>query len=225
MIKERICYTQFIDYALLKPTMFPSEVVFECQRAIDYGFYSVCVPPVYVELAQKTVRKSNVKVATVIGFPLGYTDTDTKIFEAQRAVERGASELDIVIQIGWAKARKYQEIKRELALICTHLPKTITTKAILELSYLSQEEKRELILALADSAVDFLKTATGFGPGGATLEDVKMMQRLLKGRKKIKAAGGIKDVQAFLKFIQAGIDRIGTSSGPAIIDKLSSHYK
>lgn len=215
-----LSYSDYIDYALLKPTITPDEIKKGCEEAIKYKFACVCVPPTYVKLAVRKLENTPVKVGTVIGFPLGYFTSKTKLYEAQRAVEEGAQELDIVIQIGLAKAGNYEEVVAEITGIAERFYKDITLKAILELGYFSLTEKQKLILTLKSTPVHFLKTATGFGPGGATLEDVRLMKCLLKGKKQIKAAGGIKDASTFLAMLKAGATRIGTSSGIAIMQEL-----
>ncbi|MCD6319668.1 MAG: deoxyribose-phosphate aldolase [Candidatus Desulfofervidaceae bacterium] len=213
-------YSNYIDYALLKPTITPDEIKKGCAEAIKYKFTSVCVPPTYVRLAVRELENTSVKVGTVIGFPLGYVTSKTKAYEAQKAVEEGAKELDILIQIGLAKAGYYEKVAAEITDIAKRFYKNITLKAILELGYFSLAEKQKLILALKSTPVHFLKTGTGFGPEGATLEDIHLMKRLLKGEKEIKAAGGIKDAATFLAMLKAGATRIGTSSGIAIIQEL-----
>jgi len=215
-----LSYGNYIDYALLKPAITPDEIKKGCEEAIKYKFVCVCVPPAYVELAVRKLENTSVKVGTVIGFPLGYVTFKTKLYEAQRAVEEGAQELDIVIQIGLAKAGHYQEVAAEVTNIAERFYKNVTLKAILELGYFSLTEKRQLISALKSTPVHFLKTATGFGPGGATLEDIRLMKHLLKGEKQIKAAGGINDASTFLAMLKAGATRIGTSSGIAIMQEL-----
>jgi len=215
-----IPYNKYVDYALLKPTATPQEIIKGCKEAIKHEFMSFFVPPGYVNLAAGNLKNTSIKVGTVIGFPLGYTDSKTKIYEAQQAVKNGAHELDIVIQIGWAKAGEYNKVAKEITSLRKNLPKYIILKAILELVYFFLPEKENLILALKDTPVDFLKTSTSFGPGGVTIKDVKLMKRLVGREKGIKAAGGIKDASTFIQMINAGATRIGTSSGPLIMQEL-----
>ena len=215
-----IPYNKYVDYALLKPTATPQDIIKGCKEAIKHEFMSFFVPPGYVNLAAGNLKNTSVKVGTVIGFPMGYTDPKTKIYEAQQAVKNGAHELDIVIQIGWAKAGEYNKVAEEIISLRKNLPEDVILKAILELAYFSSSEKENLILALKDTPVAFLKTSTGFGPGGATIKDIKLMKRLLGREKAIKAAGGIKDAATFIQMINAGAARIGTSSGPLIMQEL-----
>ena len=221
-LMKDIPYNKYVDYALLKPTVTPQEITKGCKEAIKHEFMSFFVPPGYVNLAVHNLKNTSVKVGTVIGFPMGYTDSKTKIYEAQQAVKSGAHELDIVIQIGWAKAGEYNKVTEEIISLRKNLPGDVILKAILELAYFSPSEKENLILALKDTPVAFLKTSTGFGPGGATIKDIKLMKRLLGREKAIKAAGGIKDAATFIQMINAGATRIGTSSGPLIIQELSA---
>jgi deoxyribose-phosphate aldolase len=210
-----------IDHTALGPDVSPERVRQICAEAKEWGFYGVCVNPCYIELAKKELEGTSVKIVTVIGFPHGATLPQVKAYEARAAVEAGADELDMVINIAALKAKDYQTILKELAAVREALvraPKRVILKAILETGLLTDEEKvAGAILAQAGGA-DFVKTSTGFGPRGATVEDVKLLKGAVGPRMKIKAAGGIRDYQTAVAMIEAGADRLGTSSGVAIIE-------
>jgi deoxyribose-phosphate aldolase len=210
-----------IDHTALGPDVSPERVRQICAEAKEWGFYGVCVNPCYIELAKKELEGTSVKIVTVIGFPHGATLPQVKAYEARAAVEAGADELDMVINIAALKAKDYQTILKELAAVREALvraPKRVILKAILETGLLTDEEKvAGAILAQAGGA-DFVKTSTGFGPRGATVEDVKLLKGAIGPRMKIKAAGGIRDYQTAVAMIEAGADRLGTSSGVAIIE-------
>ncbi|MCR4403825.1 MAG: deoxyribose-phosphate aldolase [Candidatus Acetothermia bacterium] len=209
-----------IDHTALGPEVSPERVRQLCAEAKEWGFYGVCVNPSYIELARKELEGAPVKIVTVIGFPHGATLPQAKACEARAAVEAGADELDMVINIAALKAKDYQAILKELAAVREALvraPRRIVLKAILETGLLSDEEKvAGAILAQAGGA-DFVKTSTGFGPRGATVEDVRLLRAAVGPQMKIKAAGGIRDYQAAVAMIEAGADRLGTSAGVAII--------
>lgn len=210
-----------IDHTALGPDVPPDRVKALCAEAVRHGFCAVCINPCYIALAKKELEGTPVKVATVIGFPHGTTLPKVKAYEAREAVEAGADELDMVINIGALKAKDYQVVLKELAAVREALvrtPKRIILKAILETGLLTDEEKvAGAILAQAGEA-DFVKTSTGFGPRGATVEDVKLLKAAVGPQVKVKAAGGIRDYQTAVAMIEAGADRIGTSSGVAIIE-------
>lgn len=209
-----------IDHTALGPEVSPERVRQLCAEAKEWGFYGVCVNPCHIELAKKELEGTSVKIVTVIGFPHGATLPQVKAYEARAAVEAGADELDMVINIAALKAKDYQVILKELAAVREALvraPRRIVLKAILETGLLSDEEKvAGAILAQAGGA-DFVKTSTGFGPRGATVEDVKLLREAVGLQMRIKAAGGIRDYQAAVAMIEAGADRLGTSAGVAII--------
>lgn len=207
---------QYIDYTLLKATATPSDIVKLCSEAKFYNFYAVCVNGCYVKLAKSELKDSDVKVAAVVGFPLGAMDTRAKISEAKFCVEDGAEEIDMVLNIGWLKSGKLEEVQKEIQLIKNAIGKTIL-KVIIETCYLSEEEKVQAIKAVISAKADFVKTSTGFGPSGATLADVRLMRELSGDTIGIKASGGIKDRQTALDYIHLGVSRIGTSSGKEII--------
>ena len=207
----------YIDHTILKPTATEKDIIDLCEEAKEYKFYSVCVNSCFVPLAKQLVEKTSVKICSVVGFPLGAMSTEAKVFEAQKAVEDGADEIDMVINIGFLKSKNYFRVLKDISDVKNAIGK-IPLKVILEISELS---KNEIILAseiCLDAKADFIKTSTGFSKSGATLTAVKIIRKTVKNKAKIKASGGIRDYETAIKFIEAGADRIGTSSGIAIVN-------
>jgi deoxyribose-phosphate aldolase len=204
----------FIDHALLTPTATPEMVEKWCEDADRFNFATVCVQPVYVYLAANLLHNKRPQVCCVIGFPYGATTPAVKLFEAQEAVENGATELDVVINIGWLKAGKTNEVHREIAIIREETGQTV--KAILEMGLLTEAEKRIAAEICMDAGAAYLKTSTGLY-GGATVNDVRLLKELTKGRVGIKASGGIRTAEQALDLISAGATRLGTSRGPELI--------
>ncbi len=198
----------FIDHALLNPTATPQQVRQWCEEADRFQFAAVCVYPVHVRQATELLQGKNPKVCTVIGFPTGATTSAVKLYEAQEAVENGATELDVVINLGWLKAGKTEELHREIAQICEETGQTV--KAILETNLLTDAEKRLAAEICMDAGVAFLKTSTGWN-GGATVADVQLLKEVAKEQVGIKAAGGIRTIAQALELILAGATRLGTS--------------
>jgi len=211
-----------IDYTKLGPDVSSAQVIELCKEAHKYKFAAVCVNPNYVALAKKELKDSPVKVCTVIGFPHGANVAEVKAFEAKKAVDDGADELDIVINIAALKAKDYQTVLNELRAVreaVAKVPRPIVLKVILETALLNEEQKvAGCILAVAAGA-DYVKTSTGFGPGGATVEDIKLLRHSVGPNFGIKASGGIKDYQTAVEMIQAGANRLGTSSALAIMEE------
>lgn len=205
----------FIDHTLLKPTATITEIKKLCKEALDHKFYAVCVNGCYTKLAKEQLQVSKVKVAVVIGFPLGAMNTEAKIFEALNGVKNGADEVDMVINIGWLKSGKYELVENEISKIKKAIG-TKVLKVIIETCYLTKEEKIKACELAVSAGADFVKTSTGFGGGGATLEDIKLMKDVVGNKAKIKASGGVKDRATAIKYISLGVSRIGTSSGIAI---------
>ncbi|BAZ16298.1 deoxyribose-phosphate aldolase [Calothrix sp. NIES-4071] len=198
----------FIDHSLLVPTATPDMVTQWCEQADRYRFASVCVYPTYVKLAAELLHNKKPVVCTVIGFPTGSTTSATKLYEAQEAVENGATELDVVLNLGWLKAGKTDDVHREIADICEETEQTV--KVILETSLLTDTEKRLAAEIAMDAGAAFLKTSTGWN-GGATVEDVRLLKEVARDRVGIKASGGIRTLQAALDLVLAGATRLGTS--------------
>ncbi len=206
----------FIEHTLLKPEAAEADVKRICREGLKYGFAAVCVASFYAALAARELKGSNVKVCTVIGFPLGAYTTAVKAFEAGEAVGRGADELDMVINIGALKGGDWDFVREDIAAV-VKAAGSKAVKAIIETSLLSREEIVTACSLAAKAGVAFVKTSTGFGPGGAEVEDVLLMRRTVGAAVKIKAAGGIRSREKALELIMAGADRIGTSSGPLLL--------
>lgn len=207
---------QYIDHTLLKPTAGPADIKQLCREARDYEFYAVCVNSSYVPLAKNELKGSDVKLAAVIGFPLGAMATSVKLQEAAYCLEQGADEIDMVINLGWLKSGAYNRVLDELRSIKA-LAKDRILKVIIETCYLSDEEIEKACNLVVESGADFVKTSTGFGTGGATYKAVALMKATVGEKIKIKASGGIRDRETALKYIQMGVSRLGTSSGTKIV--------
>ena len=203
----------FIDHALLTPTAMSEQVDKWCEEADRFQFAAVCVYPTYVRHAAELLKGRKPKVCTVIGFPSGASTTAVKIYEAGDAVENGATELDVTINLSWLKAGKTEELHREIAEIC-EMGQPV--KAILETTLLTDAEKRLAAEICMDAEVAFLKTSTGWH-GGATVADVKLLKEVARDRVGIEASGGIRTVDQALELILAGATRLGTSRGPDLI--------
>ena len=205
----------YIDHTILKPTATISDIEMLCKEAIDHKFYAVCVNGCHTKLAKNKLEGSKVKLAVVIGFPLGAMNTSSKVFEAQDCIANGADEVDMVINVGWMKSGKFDWVQQEISSIKKAIGGKVL-KVIIETCYLTKEEKIKACTLALEAGADFVKTSTGFGTGGATLEDVKLMKDVVGNKAKIKASGGIRDRATALKYIALGVSRIGTSSGITI---------
>lgn len=214
--------SKYIDHTALKPTTTERDIIDLCNEAKEHQFYSVCIASGYVPLAKQLVSKSAVKICSVVGFPLGNMATEVKVFEAKKAVSDGADEIDMVINIGLMISKNYLAVYKDISDVKNAIGK-IPLKVILEISELSKNDIIKACEICLDAKVDFIKTSTGFSKGGATLTAVKIIKKTIKNQAKIKASGGIRDYETVKKYIDAGADRIGTSSGIAIISgELSS---
>ena len=209
---------KIIDHTLLKPEATRDQIVQLCREAREYGFAAVCVNPCYVKLAAELLRGSSVKVCSVVGFPLGATLPEVKAYEARRAIEEGAAEIDMVINIGALKSGDLELVKRDIASVVDVChAKGALCKVIIEAALLTDEEK-VLACQLAKAAgADYVKTSTGFGPGGATVQDVALMRRTVGPEMGVKAAGGIRSYEAAKSMVEAGATRIGASAGVKIV--------
>ncbi|MBI2252642.1 MAG: deoxyribose-phosphate aldolase [Armatimonadetes bacterium] len=205
-----------IDHTLLKPDATSSEIVQMCEEAKKYDFASVCVNPGWVKLAAKCLANSKVLVCTVIGFPLGATTSIAKAMETRDAVANGAQEIDMVINVGALKAGDYELVKEDIKQVVASSNGKIV-KVIIEAALLTDNEKVKACLLAKEAGADFVKTSTGFGPGGATVSDVALMRKTVGKYMGVKASGGIRDFQTAQKMIQAGATRIGASASVAII--------
>lgn len=206
----------YIDHTLLKASATQKDIKNLCSEAKRNNFHSVCVNGSYIVYAKQLLSKSNVKVCTVVGFPLGATTTKTKVFEAQQAVSLGADEIDMVMNIGMLKSGNFVSVYKDIRDVKLAIGK-IPLKVIIEISELSKNEIVKASQICLDAKADFVKTSTGFAKGGATLTAVKMIKKTIKNQAKIKASGGIKDFETAKKYIDSGADRIGTSSGVQIV--------
>ena len=207
---------KYIDHTLLKATAKPSEITQLCAEAKEYHFYAVCVNGCFVKLAKAAVANSQVKVAAVIGFPLGAMSTEAKVAETKFCIKDGADEIDMVINVGMLQSGNVDYIEDEIDAIKKATGDKVL-KVIIETCYLSEEEKKTACKLAMNAGADFVKTSTGFGTGGATLEDVQLMKSVLGDQMKIKASGGIKNAKTAKEYIALGISRIGTSSGIEIV--------
>jgi deoxyribose-phosphate aldolase len=213
-----------IEYTLLKPTTTRSMVEQLCDEAREYNFASVAVNPFWVPLCAEKLSGSSVAVCTGIGFPLGANATDTKVGEARLAIAQGAREVDVVINIGKAKEGDWRSVMEDISAVVSAAKPIATVKIILETCYLTDAEKIEACDSALRSGADYVKTSTGFGPQGATIEDVKLMKLTVGSQMKIKAAGGIKTLDDALMLLEAGADRIGTSNGVSIMKEYFNRF-
>ncbi len=211
---------RLIDHTLLKPEATRAQVEKLCAEAREHSFATVCVNPTWVPLCARLLRGSASGVCTVVGFPLGATLPDVKAFEAERAIQEGAAEVDMVINVGALKSGDYRAVERDVTGVAQAAARGgALTKVIIEAALLNDDEKvRACVLSKAAGA-DFVKTSTGFGPGGATAADVALMRRVVGPDMGVKAAGGVKDLQSAQALLDAGADRIGASVGVKIVQE------
>ena len=215
-------FGRHIDHTLLRPIGTTTDIRRLCTEAIEYGMAAVCVFPSYVPMAREILKESRVKIATVIAFPFGVTYTEIKEAEMRASAARGADEMDFVINIAALKSGDDRAIEQEMQYL-TSKARTIgvRTKFIIETAYLTDDEKVRVCKVANRVKPDFMKTSTGYGPSGATVEDVRMMRSSLLPEIQIKAAGGIRSYAEALQLLQAGASRLGTSSGIKIIEEAS----
>jgi deoxyribose-phosphate aldolase len=216
---------QRIDHTLLKPTLTDSDLEALCREAVEYRFKTVCVPPASVRTSVALLQGTSVATITVVGFPLGYSTSLSKAAEAEEAISEGAREIDMVINLSYLKSGRWSDVEKDIARVvkaCGPVP----LKVIIETAYLTEKEKLEAALSSERAGAAFVKTSTGFASGvahaGATVEDVQLLRRVLKPSTRIKASGGIRDLPGARALIAAGADRLGTSSGVALIRGLRS---
>jgi deoxyribose-phosphate aldolase len=218
----RLELAKYIDHTLLLPTATIVDIDRVCDEALRNSFWSVCIGPSYVRHAAKRLKGSEVKVCSVVGFPLGFTFDRVKLSEAEEEIGAGADEIDMVMNIGAFKCEDYNQVSREIeevAEFCHSCGRIL--KVIIECCYLTDEEKVKASQLAERAGADFVKTSTGLGPSGATSKDVALIKRALTGTAKVKAAGGIRTLDDALGMIIAGADRIGTSSGAKIMAQLA----
>ena len=215
---------KMIDHTILKADATQSDIEKLCEEAKKYNFASVCVNPYWVPLASDLLKNSTVKVCTVIGFPLGATSSESKASETEIAILHGADEVDMVINVGAMKNNKTDIVENDILSVVNSARKTgktqnknIIVKVILETCYLTKDEIKNACLCAKNAGADFVKTSTGFGTGGATVEDVSLMKETVGSSMEVKASGGIRDYETAIKMIEAGATRLGTSSGISIV--------
>jgi deoxyribose-phosphate aldolase len=213
---------RLIDHTLLQPDATESQIQQLCREAKQYRFASVCVNPTWVPLARTLLVDSLVKVATVVGFPLGATLPEVKAFEAERAIQLGAHEIDMVINVGRLKSGNHQVVFQDITSVVAVARKSgALVKAIIETSLLTEDEKVAACVLAQAGGVDFVKTATGFSKGGATVADIALMRRVLGPTMGIKASGGVRSLQFLQELVTAGATRIGASASVKIMEEVS----
>jgi len=206
-----------IDHTLLKPEATKDQIVKLCEEAVEFGFASVCINPTYVSLAADLLRNTPVKVCTVVGFPLGASTPLVKAVEARDAIAAGAREIDMVINIGALKSGDDDLVGRDIRAVVEAARGRALVKVILETALLTDDQKVKACLIAKAEGADFVKTSTGFGPGGATVEDVRLMRKVVGKEMGVKASGGIRNLESARKMIEAGASRIGASASVAIV--------
>ena len=214
-----------IDHTLLKPDATRDDIKRLCQEAIQYSFWSVCVNPSYVSLAASILRDTEVRVCSVVGFPLGANIPEVKAFEAERALEDGANEIDMVINIGALKAGDYELVRRDIEHVVkqgNRFQRDAIVKVIIETGLLTNKEVALACQVVKESGANFVKTSTGINTGGAKVQDVKLIRNLVGPEFGVKASGGIRTYKDAVKLIEAGANRIGTSSGTSIVKNTKS---
>lgn len=222
LTREQLAW--MIDHTLLKPTATKDDIARLCDEARRYGFATVCVNPFNVSLAANLLRKTDVRVCAVVGFPLGATTPEVKAFEAEDAIRRGAGEVDMVINLGALKSGDHALVRRDIeGVVGVARPRRVVTKVIIEAYFLTDEEKVEACTIAKEAKADFVKTSTGFGSGGATAHDVELMRRTVGEEMGVKAAGGIRTFETAMSLIEAGATRIGASVGVAIVEGYKSN--
>ena len=216
---------RMIDHTLLKPEATYDEIKQLCEEAVEYGFASVCVNSGNVPLAVEMLKQSSIPVCSVVGFPLGAMTTKIKVFEAKDAIENGAKEIDMVINIGALKSRDYSRVRSDIEEVVIAAKKRALVKVIIETCLLTDEEKIKACEIAKEAGADFVKTSTGFSKGGATVEDIKLMRRVVGSNIGVKASGGVSDYKAAIDMLNAGactlgdnnLCRIGTSKSINIV--------
>jgi deoxyribose-phosphate aldolase len=218
VIPQDMSLARLIDHTLLKPDASPDQIAQLCFEARKYGFASVCVNPAWVELCAQLLKGTTVKVCSVIGFPLGASPSEVKVFETQNAIDHGANEIDMVINIGGLKARDLELVAKDIrGVVNAAHARNVIVKVIIEAVLLTDEEKTIACLLSKETGADFVKTSTGFARGGATVHDVALMRRVVGPEMGVKAAGGIHTFEDAESMIKAGATRIGASAGVKIL--------
>ncbi len=211
---------RLIDHTLLKPDATSADIERLCDEAAKYGFMAVCVNPVHVEQCVKALAGTGVHIDTVVGFPFGANITPVKMLEASSAIAHGAQEIDMVINVGALRSGRHDEVAHDVRTVRKACANGVLLKVIIETGYLDDAQKRTACRIALSEGADFVKTSTGFGPGGATPEDVRLMRQVVGPEIGVKAAGGIRDAETFWTMVRAGANRIGTSSGVKIVEEI-----
>ena len=209
--------SEYIDHTMLKADASQAEIIKLCQEAKQYDFYSVCINPNFVELAAKELKDTSVKVCTVIGFPLGASTSNTKAFETKDAIEKGATEVDMVINISKLKDKKDKEVLEDIIAVVDSSNGKALVKVIIETCLLTDEEKERACLLSKQAGANFVKTSTGFSTGGATKQDIALMRKTVGEKIGVKASGGVRTYEDAVTMIESGATRIGASASIAIV--------
>ena len=218
---ENLSYEQLaktIDHSLLRPELMDTELTAGCELAHAYHVASVCIKPSSVPLAARALAGSDVLVGTVVGFPHGSSTTRVKVYEARQALDDGAAELDMVINIGWLRSGENQRVEDDIRAVVNEAAGKALVKVILENAYLTDDEKRRGCRIVEAAAEDFVKTSTGFAPSGATLEDLRLMRATVAPHIQVKAAGGVRTLDALLDVLNTGTSRVGATATATILD-------
>jgi len=212
-----------IDHSLLRPELTDADVLAGCELAARYHTATVCVKPCHVRLAKEVLKDSDVRVGTVVGFPHGSNQTAIKVAEAQHAMDDGAVELDMVLNIGQLRSRKYDYVRDDIKAVCdvAHA-REVKVKVILENAYLNNDEKVIACKLCEAAGADWVKTSTGFAPSGATLDDLRLMRASVSEKVQVKAAGGVRTLAALLDVIDAGVTRCGATATATILDEFKA---
>lgn len=226
---KTITYEQLaktIDHSLLKPELTEADVIAGCELAHQYHTATVCVKPTHVRLAAEVLKVSDVVVSTVVGFPHGSNRTEVKVLEANLAMDDGARELDMVLNIGQLRSGKYDFVRDDIKAVCDAAHgRGAKVKVILENAYLTDKEKVMACKLCEEAGADWVKTSTGFAPGGATLEDLRLMRQTVSDKVQVKAAGGVRTLDAILQVIDVGCTRVGATATAVILDEFERRTK
>lgn len=209
---------KYIDHTILKPNATRKEVEKICKEAIAFDFASVCVNQYHTKFVKEQLKDTNVKVCTVVGFPLGAVSTEVKVFETQQALVDGAQEIDMVINVGALKDQEDKYVFNDIETVVNTCVGKALVKVIIETCLLTEDEKVRACELSVKAGADFVKTSTGFSTGGATVEDIKLMRKVVGDKARVKASGGVRDFEGAIAVIEAGADRIGASAGIAIVE-------
>ncbi len=212
----------FIDHTLLKPDASAAGIDRLCQEAVQFNFYSVCVNGQWVSRCREALQGSQVKISVVVGFPLGAGQSEVKAYEAAKAAENGANEIDMVLAVGSLLEGDFAGVRTDIRKVVEAVKGGAIVKVILETGFLNEEQKVMACRLSEETGAHYVKTSTGFGPGGATVEDIRLMRANVSASLGVKASGGVRDLDAAVRMIEAGATRLGTSSGVAIMNGLQS---